>query len=98
MSDEFAESYGHRPHIGSYEHTPIFCRQPQDFEIGRAVGDNADVTHEIKSWLTTEEHPPNNWGKIGISLKPELQAILEAFSSRARSNGSSISVGSGWLA
>ena len=53
---------------------------------------------KIDARLTTAKAAPDVRIEVGVGLELDLQAIFEAFLLLVRSNGSSISGGSGWLA
>lgn len=78
--------------------TPSVGGQLQDFGIWGAVRDDTHMTFKIDAGFTAAESPPDIGIKVGVGLELDLQAIFGAFSLRARSNGSSISAGRGWLA
>ena len=65
---------------------------------GVLSGNDTHVAFKIDARFTTAQSPPDVGIKISVGLELDLQAIFGAFWLRARSNGSSISGGRGWLA
>ncbi len=88
----------HRFHVSGNENSPSVSSQLQNFRIRSAVWDDSHMAFKIDTWFAAAEPPPNVGIKICVGLELDLQAIFGAFSLRARSNGSSISGGKGWLA
>ncbi len=98
MDDEFREVDKHRLYICRNKHSPRFCCQLQYLWIWSAVGDDADMAFKIDARFATAKSAPDIRIDVRVGLKPDFQATFGALPLLARSNGSSISGGNGWLA
>ena len=97
MLDELREANEHCLHVGGYKDATGFRRQPQYFGIWGTIRNHAHVAYKVDAGLPAAETAPDVGIEIRIGLERYLQESFATFSMRARSNGSSISGGNGWL-